>query len=568
MTSAAGLPRPGGTPRQDGTARRRRARPAATARIIGSIFTSSSLEVLRNLAWLVVAVASLATGCATLPPPEGRTATSALADTADTRLGRAVTPLVAANPGRTGVHALPEPHDAFAARVLLAGAAEKSLDVQYYIWHGDEVGYLLFEALWQAAERGVRVRLLLDDHNTAGLDPTIAALDAHPNLEVRLYNPVVQRDARALNFLTDFARVNRRMHNKSFTADNQVTVVGGRNIGNEYFGAGTGVVFADLDVLVVGPSVREVSREFDLYWNSPSAYPAAGFVGAPAPDAAAVLAAKFAANARRPGLRRLHRGGARDAAAARHPRSPPAVRMDDGAAGVRRSGQDPRHRGEEGRAALPAAGADDRPARADVRPRLAVLRARRRRHRRLAALAASGVRVRILTNSLAASDEKVRSLRLRQAARGPAPRGRPAVRAQADGGKGGGRRPGPSCRSASAGLHAKTFAVDRSRIFVGSFNFDQRSALLNTEMGLVIDSPTLAQRLAETFDTLVPGSRTRCGWRRTAAACTGSSGPRPASSVSTPSRTPAGRCAWVSRCCRYCRSSGCSSRWTAAGSLR
>ena len=133
-----------------------------------------------------------------------------------------------------------------------ADAAEKSLDAQYYIWHGDQVGYLLFEALWQAAERGVRVRLLLDDFNTKWLDPTIAALDAHPNIEVRLYNPVVERNARALNFLTDFTRVNRRIHSKSFTADNQVSVVGGRSIANECFGAGTGVGFADLDVIAVG----------------------------------------------------------------------------------------------------------------------------------------------------------------------------------------------------------------------------------------------------------------------------------------------------------------------------
>ena len=167
----------------------------------------------RILAWAVAALAALVTGCASLPSLDGRTASSAVTDTAETRLGRAVGPGVAANPGKTGILALPEPYDAFAARVLLAAAAEKSLDVQYYIWHGDQVGYLMFEALWRTAERGVRVRLLLDDFNTRGLDPTIAALDAHPNIEVRLYNPVLHRDTRALNFLTDFARANRRMHN-------------------------------------------------------------------------------------------------------------------------------------------------------------------------------------------------------------------------------------------------------------------------------------------------------------------------------------------------------------------
>ena len=249
----------------------------------------------RILAFVAIALASLITGCASLPSLEGRTATSALADTAGTRLGQAVAPGVAANPGKDGIHSLPDPHDAFAVRMLLADAAEKSLDVQYFIWHGDQVGYLLFEALWRAAERGVRVRMLLDDLNTRGLDPTIAALDAHPNIEVRLYNPLVHRNALALNFLTDFTRVNRRMHNKSFTADNQVSVVGGRNIANEYFGAGSGLIFFDLDVIALGPAVRDVSKEFDLYWNSPSAYPAASLVGAPGPEVAANLKATFSA---------------------------------------------------------------------------------------------------------------------------------------------------------------------------------------------------------------------------------------------------------------------------------
>jgi putative cardiolipin synthase len=250
----------------------------------------------RLLSSLLVAFVAVATGCATLPPPKDRVEKTALTDTAGTRIGRSVTPGVAANPGKTGIRALPDPRDAFAARVLLANAAEKSLDAQYYIWNGDQVGYLLFQALWQAAERGVRVRLLLDDLNTKGLDATLAALDAHPNIEVRLYNPLVGRDARALNFLTDFTRLNRRMHNKSFTVDNQATIVGGRNIADEYFGFGTGLTFADLDVLAVGSAVPEVSKEFDVYWNSASAYPASGFVGPPMPDNTTNLEAKFVAN--------------------------------------------------------------------------------------------------------------------------------------------------------------------------------------------------------------------------------------------------------------------------------
>src|SRR4029434_20887 len=142
------------------------------------------------------------------------------------------------------------------------------------------------DAVRAAADRGVRVRLLLDDNNTAGLDPLLAALDAHPNIEVRLFNPFVIRAPRWIGYVTDFFRLNRRMHNKSFTADNQATIVGGRNVGDEYFGATEGVLFADLDVLVIGPVVTEVSEDFDRYWASGSSYPVSVLL--PAADSAQI----------------------------------------------------------------------------------------------------------------------------------------------------------------------------------------------------------------------------------------------------------------------------------------
>src|SRR5438105_3307272 len=135
-------------------------------------------------------------------------------------------------------------------------------------------GTLLCAALRRAAERSVRVRLLLDDNNTAGLDAVLAALDAHPNIEVRLFNPFKVRRWRLLGYLTDFARLNRRMHNKSFTADNQATIIGGRNVGDEYFGARHDFLFVDLDVLAIGPVVQDVSQDFDRYWACDSSYPA------------------------------------------------------------------------------------------------------------------------------------------------------------------------------------------------------------------------------------------------------------------------------------------------------
>ena len=455
-------------------------------------------------AWLVPTLAALVAGCASLPSLEGRNASSALTDTEATQLGKAVVPRVAAHPGLAGIYALSLPADAFAARGVLAAAAQRSLDVQYYIWHDDETGILLLEALWRAAERGVRVRLLLDDNGIAGLDPMLAALDAHPKVEVRLYNPFAHRAMRALDFITDFSRANRRMHNKSFTADNQVTIVGGRNIGNEYFGAGGGVMFADLDVIAVGPAVRDVSRAFDLYWNSDSAYPAASLLGKAGPEARGELEAKFA-----------------------------AVHGDPGAVAYLKALRETPLVAEllEGKLPLQWAEArllyDDPAKTLDVEdrsdllllPKLLQLAGRPEQELDLispyfvpgdegtagfAEVARRGVKVRILTNSLAATDvaavhagyAKRRVDLLRAGVRlyelRPTTMQKDEKEKKSFGG------------SSAASLHAKTFAVDGKRAFVGSFNFDPRSARLNTEMGLVIRSPVLAQRMQAALDAALP----------------------------------------------------------------
>jgi len=186
--------------------------------------------------------AGMLAGCA-LPSLNNRTQSVALTYTQaqTTQLGRAVAGQLALHPGLSGIYPLANPHAAFAARVDLARAAQRTLDVQYYIFRSDLTGTLLLEELHEAAERGVRVRLLLDDHGIpSSLDATLAALDAHPNIEVRLFNPFVIRKPKFIGFLTDFSRANRRMHNKSFTADGTATIVGGRNIGDEYFGATDG----------------------------------------------------------------------------------------------------------------------------------------------------------------------------------------------------------------------------------------------------------------------------------------------------------------------------------------
>lgn len=445
-------------------------------------------------------------GCAGLPVDVARAPSKTIADGGDTPLGRALAPIAASHPGLTGVVPLSDGHEAFAARVLLARAATRSIDVQVYIWHGDATGWAMFEEMRRAADRGVRVRLLIDDNNTKGLDGALAMLDAHPNLELRLFNPFAQRGAtRLLGYATDFSRLNRRMHNKSFTVDARATIVGGRNIGDEYFAAGQDTSFADLDLLAVGEAVGEVSASFDRYWNSASAFPARSVLPGVAPMSAQDFEARVAQGRAAP-----------EAAAYRRAVEGTALVRELLAGGVRwewvraRVVADAPEKivepiGTREVAMLPRLGAAmGTPARAlDLVSPYFVPGTRGTES--LAALARGGVRVRVLTNSLAATDVApvhagymkrrealleagVELLELRPS----------AAQVQA------GAKPGFGSGSSDASLHAKTFAIDGERVFVGSFNLDPRSAALNTEMGLVVDSPTLARRLSAGLDGLFP----------------------------------------------------------------
>src|SRR6478609_551436 len=207
----------------------------------------------------LLAILSLA-ACGGLPKGGERTASTAMKGNERTALAAVVRPRVAAHPGQSGVHALADAHDAIAARLVLADAARRSLDVQYFIWNKDLVGKVLLERLLRAADRGVRVRLLLDDLGTMPSDAVLLAIDSHPNIEVRMFNPATLRSPRLLGIVADIGRLNKRMHNKSFTADGQVSIVGGRNIGDEYFAAHEAMNYADLDVAIIGPRFR--SRVF------------------------------------------------------------------------------------------------------------------------------------------------------------------------------------------------------------------------------------------------------------------------------------------------------------------
>lgn len=452
---------------------------------------------------LALLAAGLIGGCSTLPSLDGRSMSTALRDTDDTRLGRAIAPQVAAHPGTSGVYPLVDSRDAFAARMLLARAAERSLDVQYYIWHQDLSGTLLFEALHAAAERGVRVRLLLDDNNTAGLDTTIAALDAHPNIEVRLFNPFAIRSPRWIGYLTDFSRLNRRMHNKSFTADNQATIIGGRNIGDEYFGATEGTVFVDLDVLAVGPVVTEVSRDFDRYWASASSYPVDRVLAPADPTRLSALASRASLLERDPAAR-AYVDAVRE--------SPFVHELVDGRlpfewAPTRMVSDDPA-KGlglNDSAAMLPhhLSSIIGEPT-TNVELVSAYFVPMRTGVETLSALARNGVKIRILTNALEATDVALVHAGYAKRRKALLEAGITLYELQRLSPNAKRNRRAGRFGSSGASLHAKTFSVDRSRVFIGSFNFDPRSARLNTELGFVIESPVLAKRIEEAFESRIP----------------------------------------------------------------
>ncbi len=427
--------------------------------------------------------------------------------------------IAAAAPGTdaaaSGLTLLRDPMEALASRVLLARSAQRSLDVQVYIFHPDVSGRLLMHELWRAAERGVRVRLLIDDNGSEGMDPWMQVLDGHPRIEVRLVNPFAQRGFKAAGYLTEFSRLNRRMHNKSFTADALATIVGGRNIGDVYYGVDETMVFADLDLLALGPVARDTAASFDAFWNSSPAWPVTALLPTPEADALAPLARALADPSGDAAVARLLAElqgspwlGASPGALV--PRHWAATRLLSDSPTKLDGGQ--------------SAGA---PGTRMVEPLTAWLGTAERTLdlvspyfvpgeagvKSLADLARRGVRVRIITNSLAATDVMAvhagyarhrrvllqAGVELHELKPDAAARGRIA------------RLPWRMRLAgfSAASLHGKTFLVDGRRLFVGSFNLDPRSALLNTEMGLLVDSATIAGELAAAIERDLPAATWR-----------------------------------------------------------
>jgi putative cardiolipin synthase len=452
--------------------------------------------------WIQCTTASLAMlslgACGGLPKGGERTPSTAMKDNGGTALAATVRPRLAAHPGLSGLHELPLGEGALAARMALADAAQRSLDVQYFIWNKDMAGKVLLEHLFRAADRGVRVRLLLDDLGTMPGDAELLAIDSHPNIEVRMFNPVALRSPRLLGMVADFGRINKRMHNKSFTADGQVSIVGGRNIGDEYFEANAKMNFADLDVAVIGPVVKEVSDEFDLYWNNQSAVPMAAL--------ARQTTTPEQFTAKRAALVAYHENvkasayaqSLRDSEFARQLRSH-SVSYYWGKATIVNDHPD--------KVATSASKTETH-----LAPQLRELADKAKRElflispyfvpgkqgvELLAGVRQRGVRVVVITNSLASTDGVPVHSKYKLYRKPLVEAGvelyeiKPTVGAQLK------RRFREPAGSSTGGLHAKTFAFDRRFGFIGSYNLDPRSSKLNTEMGVLFDCPPVAKRLPE-----------------------------------------------------------------------
>ena len=241
---------------------------------------------------LVVVIVAVLTGCATLPPGSNfsKTASTALAHPEETPLGRQFESAAREHNGNSAFRIIPVGADGFLTRMQMINAAVRTLDLQYFIFRGDETGQLLTEAVLHAADRGVRVRLLLDDGETVAGDEQITALEAHHSIEIRIFNPFAYRGHsmlfRSIEFTLNAARLDYRMHNKLLVVDNSVALIGGRNIGDQFFQIDPDSQFADDDVFAAGPIAQRLSTTFDEFWNSALSIPAEALAGAKSSHAA------------------------------------------------------------------------------------------------------------------------------------------------------------------------------------------------------------------------------------------------------------------------------------------
>ncbi len=473
------------------------------------------IAMIRQFRFLLLVFSVTVLGaCASLPPGSNfpKHASSALVHPEQTSLGRKFHNAAREHGGNSGFRIIPVGADGFLIRMQMINAAVRTLDIQYFIFRGDDTGRLLTEAVLHAADRGVRVRVLVDDGETVSGDDQITEIAAHHSVEIRIFNPFVYRGHfvafRAIEFMLDAPRLDYRMHNKLLVVDNSVALIGGRNVGDEYFQIDSDGQFADDDVFTVGPVVQQLSMIFDKFWNSPLSIPSEALLGGKSSHADL--------DEHREVLKVEHR-----------------QLKAEGIDYVKRiTSGEPFNSVISGRLPLTWAHAQvvyDSPDKKKVDKGERVGKLMRREVAKVAIAVQSellmitpylipgdegikmfkdlrrrNVHVRVLTNSLESSTVLVAQSGYMQYRVPMLESGIELyeIRSLLGNTRGSGQTKAIS-RYGNYSLHAKLFVFDRKSLFIGSMNFDQRSMHLNTEIGLIIDSPELAQQIAARFDAMV-----------------------------------------------------------------
>lgn len=456
---------------------------------------------------ILAAVIAITPGCASLPTNFEKEPSYALRDTGHTTLAQRIAPLTAANPGLSGFYPMPNGIEALGARLRLASQAQAGIDLQYFIIKDDIVGDLLIESLIAAADRGVRIRILLDDIGTEDYELAFGVLSAHPNIEIRLTNPFSHRGSRAAG-ITEFQRINHRMHNKSFTIDNAVTIVGGRNMGAPYFGSSDEFNYYDFDLVGVGPIADQISTEFDRYWNADETYPVTAFVK---PDDisedAAELKARF--QAAKENVTTTEFVGALDNYVTDFilAHDSDALTWSKAYAVYDLPYGETSHEGVEGPAVLGRRMVDIITGAQEefvlISPYFVPGEAGTDGFQNLRD---RGVRIVVLTNSLASTDQvavyggykEYHERLLEMGVELWELMAFPSIKAHQ-----------PGAPTDKRALHAKIYVVDRKKLFAGSFNWDPRSFEINTEMGIAIHSDELAAQTSGNILEQLP----RIAWK-------------------------------------------------------
>ena len=441
------------------------------------------------------------TACASIPADFEQVPSHSWQKPQQTQLGAFFDDYAPADPSLSGVRLLANPKEAFRARFGGAYLAEKSLDLQYYLWKGDLTGSLLLYRALEAADRGVHVRILIDDIYHSGRDNDYAAIDSHPNMEVRVYNPMGSRGAgKGANMVYHKGSLDHRMHNKIFLVDSAVAVLGGRNIGDDYFGVDEKLNFRDLDVLAVGPAAKDAGEAFDMYWNSPAAVPITVLLKKPV-EAGALERGREELKATLDEM---------DALPYTVPKKEEETReILEKVAGSLVWAEteiiiDPLERFEGGSESafveLTNKLADE--AESEFVIETAYLIPAQEGIDNVAEMTGRGVRVRILTNSLRSNNhttvhahyKKYRKAMIEAGVELHELRPDPEILERHKHGE-------KRAAGSRAGLHTKSFVVDRRLSMIGSYNMDPRSRIWNSEIGLLIDSEEFAETVLEVMET-------------------------------------------------------------------